>query len=350
VSTDALTVGVTKITGRLGPVGNFPIRVREVTVDDRDNATVDDARHAPCVDVGVAVDRTSVPVTIDADLETLVSGEAVPFRGCAPVELGSGWQSFDSGTQVSASRVELATTGADATASSAPPRARVTVTTDDPTRVVAVVRAPRPGATIVLNRSFDDRWVASSDNHDLGAATSVDGQAAWKLPHAGVTKVEMRFRPQRTYAVAMVLTGVGVLVCTALVIGRPWRRRSRAAPRRVRSVPRGRWKHRTKVPSAVAFGTLVVLGFLIAGLPGALVAAAGFASARVLSPRVPALAAVVLLIVAAIATVTEGTLAVYPGFASARPIAWWCGAMAAVLALVAVAGFGSSALHATPTE
>ncbi len=82
------------------------------------------------------------------------------------------------------------------------------------------------GAYLVVHENFNRGWVATSAGHTL-TAVRVDGwQQGWLVP-AGVTSVDLRFTPDRTYQGALVLGGICVLALLALAL-LP-RRRPRAA-------------------------------------------------------------------------------------------------------------------------
>ncbi|MHB1138505.1 MAG: hypothetical protein ACYC2O_06065, partial [Microthrixaceae bacterium] len=86
----------------------------------------------------------------------------------------------------------------------------------------------------VLGQSYSPGWTAvTSDGTDLGEPTLINGYAnGWRVDPSVVgaeTTITMKWTPQRLVWIGLGLSAVGVLVCLALIVGRPGRRRGAEA-------------------------------------------------------------------------------------------------------------------------
>jgi hypothetical protein len=332
--TDRALVTVNAVDTRNGAVGARPIRLDEILVNGVPNPRLDLARQlGGCSDLGLQVDGQPVAMTLDGTLGNLLAGRRVPFRSCSDVSLGPGWHSFDGGTSLpEGSTTVTAVDGRTRSQSTAGRAGQVRMLEASGTKLSARVVVPAGGTTLVVNRSFEPGWKATIDGADLGSPESVDAQIAWRLTRPGTHVVEVEFTSQHKYLLALLITCIALLACIVLVIVGPTRRKSTRSPVKQRLERTGRAR-------AVTSGAVVFLAFLAAGIPGVFVAGSALAACRLRSPRFVAIAAMVVLGVAAVATLVEGTLALGPGFASDRPVASWAGVVAGVLLLVAVTEF-----------
>jgi arabinofuranan 3-O-arabinosyltransferase len=137
---------------------------------------------------------------------------------------------------------------------------------------------------LVLGESHNRGWTATVDGDGMGQGELVNGYAnGWRVDPKGATTldVSLTWTPQRTVWVAIALSGLTVLLCTALALG-VWSRR-RVADAAAGTGPvdeppafrsplasagvRPRWQ----VVVATAVGAGLVAGVLIKPLPGLLV-------------------------------------------------------------------------------
>jgi hypothetical protein len=158
-----------------------------------------------CRDVGLTIDDAQVLVRADDDAPR-------SFVGCEPLPLAEGRHTLRTTRDPSIRRVWLES--GDRT----PDPGVGTATIDDLGRSDVTVDATldEPGV-IISGQSSDDGWDATIDGNDAGEQISLDGQAAWRVD-AGEHRLEAQQSSQVPYRVALVLTGLGLLLCVYLVI------------------------------------------------------------------------------------------------------------------------------------
>jgi hypothetical protein len=169
-----------------------------------DAATVLDA--ASCRDVGLRIDGTPV----------LVRGEGRGFEGCEPVELDSGWHTLRTGSKPTIRRVWLST-GASATTAARGGTDTASLSSLGRAQFEIEARTNGPAA-IVSGQSADDGWSATIDGRDVGAPIPLDTQAAWRVSRAGDHRLDAHQTSQDAYRIALVITGIGLLLCGWLVV------------------------------------------------------------------------------------------------------------------------------------
>jgi len=129
---------------------------------------------------------------------------------------------------------------------------------------------------VTLRENSNPGWSGIQGASDLDRVL-VDGwQQGWHLK-AGAEPLTATFRPDRVYRLGLFggLLTVLALVLISCLPARRWPGSSAAALE-------------TRNPSGAVLGVLVVLvGGLLAGTPGVLLAAGGFAGAALLTPRSP---------------------------------------------------------------
>jgi arabinofuranan 3-O-arabinosyltransferase len=185
---------------------------------------------------------------------------------------------------------------------------------------------------LVLGESHNRGWVASVDGHDLGKGQLVNGYAnGWLVDpkDSRTLNVTLTWTPQRTVWIALAISGVTMLLCTALALGLLSRRRSPAAqpqppaagpPGNAGEPPVFRWplvaagtRPRGRVVAATAIGAGLLAAVLINPLPGLLVGL--LVLAALVRPRVRvvlAIGAPVALGLAGLYVLVEQTLNEYP--------------------------------------
>jgi arabinofuranan 3-O-arabinosyltransferase len=110
------------------------------------------------------------------------------------------------------------------------PAPRLTVDSARPTAYRITSPSTTAPWTLVLGQAFDARWRAEVDGKDLGPPQVVDGYSAgWTINAPGAHVIDVRYGPQRSADVALVLSGAGVLLAGALVLA-PVVTRGRAGP------------------------------------------------------------------------------------------------------------------------
>lgn len=187
--------------------------------DDPDGVGATTGPARGCLGGIVAVDGQDVPVRLSGASDDVGTGPPVAFRSCFPLDVGPGWHEVDATAKGLVDRLALTSTN--------PPllpglgrRPQIEAVARDRGRLSVKVRAPE-GGTLVTGMAYDPNWSASIDGDDLGPPRAMDAQSAWALP-AGDQRVDLRYRPQRLYDGAMVITWAGVALCVWLVVrGRP---------------------------------------------------------------------------------------------------------------------------------
>jgi len=179
---------------------------------------------------------------------------------------------------------------------------------------------------VVLGESHNRGWVASVDGHDLGEGRLVNGYAnGWLVDpkDARTLDVTLTWTPQRTVWIAIAISAVTMLLCTALALGLVRRRRQRHSPEATEEMdepPGFRWpfaaagaRPRRTVIAATAAGSGLLAAVLIKPLAGLLVGL--LVLAALIRPRWRVLLAVgapVALGLAGLYVLVEQALNTYP--------------------------------------
>lgn len=175
-----------------------------------------------CQGLVVQIDGRDVPVRIGANAPSLLNGDAVPFVSCAPVTLGSGWHTFETGVGLAVDDARLAS----GTPTLPWPRVTVRTVSRTPDRVDVAGQASRHTA-VVVGPTFQEGWEAVVDGHDLGRATELDTLSGWELPKSGRFRLVAEQAERGPYLASLAATGVGVALCLTVAVT-PRRRRARA--------------------------------------------------------------------------------------------------------------------------
>ena len=173
-----------------------------------------------CRDDLLAIDGTPVPVQVVAPVADLLAGSPVEAVLCEPeLALEDGPHELDTtaGTGLQVDRVVLAGPQPTAAPAGGP---TIEVTSVDRTSRTATVDGCREGCWLVLGEGFNDAWRAEAAGQDLGPPQLVDGGFnGWRLPPTErPVEVTMHWTAQRPQMIALLLTGLTLLVCLALVL------------------------------------------------------------------------------------------------------------------------------------
>jgi arabinofuranan 3-O-arabinosyltransferase len=221
VRASQLTVEATGIDPVRNDLGVKPIAILEVSFAGGANPPPPDGPvGTTCRKDLVTLDGRSVPVRIDATRGEALLGASLPFVSCDETVVPSGPHSVDTEHGVdslllSAGQVPNLPTRVDSAPAASvrrlsPAHVRVHVTTDGP-------------AVLTSGESFDAGWEATVGGRRLAAAASLDTQSGWRLSRAGTYTVDLRYRPQRTYGSALLVTLGGLALCSAILVRRPRR-------------------------------------------------------------------------------------------------------------------------------
>lgn len=188
-------------------------------------------------DEALTIDGEAVPLTLADPEAPLDVGRTVALRSCDPVAMDAGWGEVETraGGVIESVRLDsgdppVAVAGDEPVGAGAPVAGEVQVDERSPDRMELTVDAP-DGAVLVTGESYDERWFATVDGRDLGAADLYDGQSGWVLPAGTDLQVELRFRPGNRFRIASWVTLAAVAACLALVATG----RGRRGPRTPRS-------------------------------------------------------------------------------------------------------------------
>jgi arabinofuranan 3-O-arabinosyltransferase len=293
------------------------------------------------LDRGQHVLRSALGVDAGLDLDGIVLGSEA---GGAPLTLGPGG----------------AVPPAEAAGGGGAPKVE-TVSSGRTSMKLRVTGADAP-FWLVLGESHNRGWVASVDGHDLGEGKLVNGYAnGWLVDpkDARTLDVTITWTPQRTVWIAFAISGITMLLCTALALGLLTRRRRGLAAQssevtrgialdeppafRLPFVATGS-RPRGLVIAATAIGAGLVAAVLIKPLPGLLVGLLVLAALLRARWRVVlAIGAPVALGVAALYVLLAQTLYEYPPvfdwptfFDRVHVLGWLAVALLAADALVEV--------------
>ena len=359
-----------------------PVGVAELGIPGVQRPALADALPGACRDDLLTIDGTPLPVRVTGSVADASAGRPLSAEPCDPTTGGasSAPLALDRGQHVLRSALGLDTgvdldgvvLGSDAggaplalgargaiTAAANPTGGtpKVDVTSSGRTNMkIHVTGADKP-FWLVSGQSHNRGWVASVDGHDLGKGQLVNGYAnGWLVDpkDARTLDVTLTWTPQRNVWIALAISGVTMLLCTALALGLLRRRRQAKVaeppgdsdePPVFRSPLVGAgMRPRGPVVAATAVGAGLFAAVLINPLPGLLVGL--LVLAALVRPRlrvVLAIGAPVALGLAALYVLVEQTLNEYPPvfewptfFDRVHVLGWLAVALIAADALVEV--------------
>ena len=303
------TNGATTVDRRYANTVTLPAALSEVTSDNITPAALPATIDVPCRDDVLGVDDEPVALHISGSVAALFSGGPATTELCGDTSwrLGSGEHIVRSAaglsTGIDVDRVVLrsAPTTESIEANQTASSVAATVTdTSHTSRTVRVDACP-DGCWLVFGEGFNDGWSATSGGDSLGEPTQVDGGFnGWYLPPSNAARtVSLKFEGQRTLTIGLVLSGLAVLACIALVFVDRRRRDDHVpdAPRLTSpsaGAHTGVWTWRS--PAALTTATALVAGTLvISPLWGLICAAIAFVCGFLLRrPRLVATVAIAL--------------------------------------------------------
>ena len=207
------------------PVG-LPTAIAEVTGTGIIAASLPSTFASDCRGDLITIDDSPLAVAIDATATAdLFAGKAANTRICDdtpdPLEAGEHIVRTTVGlaSGLDVDRVVLHSDGADGATSAAPPVAATVVSESKTSRTVRIAPCP-DGCWFVFGEGYSVGWEAAMDGAGLGRQTQVDGGLnGWYLPPSNETRtIRLHFVGQRTLVIGLVLTGLGLLLCIALIV------------------------------------------------------------------------------------------------------------------------------------
>jgi arabinofuranan 3-O-arabinosyltransferase len=277
----------------------LPVAVAELAIPGVPTLAGDGPVGAACRDDLVTIDGVPVPVRVTGDREAAENLRALDLERCdalepidlAPIPLAAGDHELraadgrETGIDVDGITLASAADGAPLTLGpggsidaaqlqgdpAATPAVRV-LDESDTQLSVRVDDASQP-FWLVLGQSQNAGWEATVDGRNLGESTLVDGYAnGWRIePRAdgGPIDVDLEWVPQRNVWRAIAISGLVLLLCTALALG--VRRRNASVRPRVTPAAEG---DDVTADGLASTGVVLGRGATIGGAVGAVVVAA----------------------------------------------------------------------------
>jgi arabinofuranan 3-O-arabinosyltransferase len=261
---------------------NLPVAIAELGIPGVQRSAPPATFPTGCRSDLVTVDGHPLPVRISGDTASAVGGGTLRVEACdstSPLVLDPGPHALRvvPGTQsgIDLDNVVLASgVGGQALAVDRPvgtttvaarPAPRVVLRSEGETSIRAQIHNANGPFWLVLGESFNNGWTAAVNGHDLGAPRLVDGMSnGWRVDPRGRhdLDVTLTWTPQNRVWLALVISGLTMLVCAALAL---FSRRSVMAnaaldPSPALTTPlvaRGRRPSRRAVISTTAAVTLV---------------------------------------------------------------------------------------------
>jgi hypothetical protein len=221
-----------------GPI-RMPVGIAEVGIDDLAAIAPTGSFDTGCRTDLLTVDGQAVGIELTGLMADAKEGRPVTVAPCSPdggpLALGPGEhvlrtaKGIDTGIDLDRLVLQSAV-GGDAPATISPPGAGgpeppvVHVDRQGRTDADLTITNSTPGALfwVVLGQSFNDGWTATADGHDLGSPQLVNGYAnGWLISTPAATvHVHLNWAPQRRVWIALVLSGLGIVLCLVLVVRR----------------------------------------------------------------------------------------------------------------------------------
>lgn len=260
-----------------GILQTLPLGIAEVAFGRSDAQLVTGGLDVACRDDLVTLDGVAVPIRLSGETTALLTDGAGTITSCAPLTLAAGRHRIDAvagsinGIDVDRLILDAAPNGP--AAPTVPPDSLEVIATDN-TSADIVIGATEAVTWLSWNQSWNAGWTASIDGADLGPPVLIGGYAnGWQVPpSADQRTIELRWTPQRTVDIALLISAVfGLLIFVLLIAS------ARSSQRRDATTPTF-----ARIHPVIVVGGLAVVFFFVGGLPAAL-AAIGLA---LIGPRI----------------------------------------------------------------
>jgi len=220
-TTDAFT-----IDRRYAEPVALPVAVAEVAGPGIVAASLPPTFASACRDDLITIDGSPVAVGFAATpLADLFAG--IPAKtdtcdaGTRPLDAGEHIVRTGAGIRsgLDVDRIVLTSAGTADEVPTAPPVGATVISQTKTSRTVRVEACPH-GCWFVFGEGYSTGWKATMDGASLGSQTQVDGGFnGWYLPPSNAPRtIHLSFTGQRTLVIGLVLTGLGLLLCIALVV------------------------------------------------------------------------------------------------------------------------------------
>lgn len=253
----------------------LPVAIAEVAGAGIIAAALPSTIDGDCRNDLITIDNKPLAVAMSTtSVADLFAGQPATVRVCddTPDPLAAGEHivrtavGIESGLDVD--RIVLSS-GGPSTSNAATPVAATVVSQSKTSRTVRVDPCP-DGCWFVFGEGYSTGWEATIDGSGLGRQTQVDGGFnGWYLPPSNEARtIHLQFVGQRTLVIGLVLTGLGLLLCIALIVFD--RRRTDVEPADQPTVIR-LWGPPTEAP--YRWNSPATISTVVAAVTGALVIA-----------------------------------------------------------------------------
>ena len=273
-----------------GSALDFPVAIAEIGLPVAQPTAAATTIATACRNDLLTIDGTPFPVRINGDSGS-TRREALAVTPCgSALTLPAGRHEIvtavglDSGIDIDRLVLRSATFDAASGAANttAPVAPTVTVDSHHTASVKATVQSDGAPFWLVLDQSINDGWHVAIDDARVDGPHPIDSFAnGWLITpeHAGTFAVQLRWTPQRTENIAIIISSLAVVLCLVLALRRPWRPIERAP-----DVPTLVWPDKRGAVDAARPGRITIaIAFVIGALfihPFAGVAMAALFAAR----------------------------------------------------------------------
>ena len=212
----------------------FPAAIAEIGLPVSPPKAATAAVDTGCRSDLVTIDGTPLPVRISGDTGPTRRDPLTVTPCTSTLSLTAGRHEIattiglDSGIDID--RLVLRSANFD-TAPAAVAAPTVTIDSQHATSVDGTVQSDGTPFWLVLDQSINKGWHVAIDGAKVDGPHAIDSFAnGWLITpaHAGTFTVHVRWTPQRSVDIALVLSAIAVVICVVLAVRRPWRAIARA--------------------------------------------------------------------------------------------------------------------------
>jgi hypothetical protein len=237
VLTGSVSITIEKVLNLL-PEGGSPVAIKEVSIPGVEPLSTRPSNPLPCeTGTGFAIDGAPVGIRPDGTVRDLLAGRSLPFVTCdgQAVALGAGSHTLVAEGAFEPDSVQLSN-GEPRSSTAASPAPAVSFQARGDGGYLVHVRGATGPYYLVTGQNVEPGWRARIGGSSLGPAQVLDGYSAgWRIDRPGTYDVLVSYGPQRTYDIALLISGIAIAgaMCVLLLAG--WRRWRRWRDRRVRA-------------------------------------------------------------------------------------------------------------------
>ena len=205
-----------------GSSPGLPVAIRDVRIPGVSIRRLPASTPLACTADAATLDGSPLSVLARGTIGDALAGRNLAFRTCHSSRLGlrGGVHDLRVGGVLQPTVVTLSSPGEARPAISAPsPPPRLTwSSTRDGRYRIRVTDAAGP-FFLVIGQNDSPSWQASIAGADLGSPILLDGYSAgWYVTRAGTYTIDVRYGPQRLYAVALAVSAFSLLIAIVVVL------------------------------------------------------------------------------------------------------------------------------------